>query len=108
MSDKVPPLGMDWGLPRQEPIRASVRSNDAMLQLECAACQEQYYSLMVIAACGVPELTDQLSLGVKSILSVDHWSIHPFLRSGSMSCLSVLANHVAYTVDRGTATVISK
>ena len=74
----MPPLGMDWGLPRQEPIRASVRSNDAMLQLECAACQEQYYSLMVIAACGVPELTDQLSLGVKSILSVDHWSIHPF------------------------------
>ena len=65
----MPPLGMDWGLPRQEPIRASVRSNDAMLQSECAACQEQYYS---------------------------------------MSCLSVLANHVAYTVDRGTATVISK
>jgi len=43
-----------------------------------------------IAGCGVPELTDQLPLGELFSLS----PVHPFLRSGSMSCLSVPANHV--------------
>jgi hypothetical protein len=111
LSDRVSVLGL--GSPRNEPIRASGRSNDAMLQLVmCAVCQEQYSGLiMVIAGCGVPELTDRLTnqLGlVKSILFVTGPSIHPFAQRQHVLLLVRAGQSRSSKEDPGTATVINQ